>query len=441
MVINLDNNATTQPHLAVVRAMQQALEVQWHNPSSVHRGGQDARREVERARAATARLLGCGAKSIVFTSGGTESLDTVIRSALMAKVQAARGGEGGEGERGGGGGAKVNIVTTATEHSAVRELCAELAKPDSSPGIELRLAPVGLDGVVDERALFELVDDSTAVVCLQWANNETGTVQAVGRIGDELRRRGVKFCCDATQWAGKMPMRLARIVRASASLTNEQTGEAAAEAVSGPTPDPWPSDWCDADYVIFAPHKFHGPKGVGVLYIRPGAGLVPRQLGSQELGRRGGTENVPGIVGCGVACDLAISWLIDERARLRQGKLRDRFEAEVCAALPGTVVNGVGGKLGSDPARRLWNTSNLGFAGLEAEAILLGLSEKGVYASAGAACSSGSLDPSPVLLAMGIAEPVAHGSIRFSLSRETTEREVVEAARVVAGVVRRIGGG
>ena len=187
------------------------------------------------------------------------------------------------------------------------------------------------------------------------------------------------------------------------------------------------------DSLTFSPHKFHGPKGVGVLWTRRGLGIAPMLHGTQELGRRGGTENVPGILGAGVACREAREWLADPSERRRLAALRDRFESAVLAAAPGAVINGP-----RDPARRLWNTTNIGFPRLEAEALLLMLSERGVCASAGAACSSGSLDPSPVLLAMGIPEPVAHGSLRFSISRHTTPSELDEAAGIVAECASRL---
>ncbi len=216
-------------------------------------------------------------------------------------------------------------------------------------------------------------------------------------IANLCRERGVHFHCDAVQIIGKEP-------------------------VGAPLP---------CDLLSFSPHKFHGPKGVGVLWTRPGVKLRPTLLGTQELGRRGGTENVPGILGAGVAAREAAAWLADPAARAAIGALRDHFEGVILKAVPDAVING-------HSVPRLWNTTNIGFPRLEAEALLLLLSERGLCASAGAACSSGSLDPSPVLLAMGVPEPIAHGSLRFSLSKHTTRDEIDQAARTVIESVARL---
>jgi cysteine desulfurase len=238
-----------------------------------------------------------------------------------------------------------------------------------------------------------------ALVSVMWANNETGVLQPVHSIGERCRARGVRFHCDATQWVGRMPTDVANL---------------------------------PVDLVTASAHKFHGPKGVGVLWVRGGVRVLPQVIGGpQERDRRGGTENVAGIVGTGVAADAAVAWLADPAGRERGAAMRDDFERAVLAAVPDAVVNG-----GS--ALRLWNTSNIGFPGLEAEALLLLLSERGVAASAGAACSSGSLDPSPVLLAMGVPPRIAHGSVRFSIARTTTEEELRIAAEEVAACVARL---
>ncbi|MFT3686750.1 MAG: aminotransferase class V-fold PLP-dependent enzyme [Phycisphaerales bacterium] len=239
------------------------------------------------------------------------------------------------------------------------------------------------------------------MVSVQWANNEMGTVQDVAAIGARCREVGAVFHCDGTQWVGKMPTDVSKAT---------------------------------FDVLTFSAHKWHGPKGVGVMWARPGLGLVPRIVGTQEKGRRGGTENAEGIVGAGVAARLAMEWVADPALRTRQGELRDVFERAVLRDLPWAMVNGAIG------TGRLWNTTNLAFPQLEAEALLMAFSERGLCASAGAACSSGSLDPSPVLLAMGVPAEQAHGSVRFSLSRETTVEEVEEAARVVVEGVKRVGG-
>lgn len=387
-MIYLDNNATTQPCPEAVQAARDALELHWHNPSSVHRPGQDARRLVELARQDLAALIGARPKDLTFTSGGTEALDLAIRGSLAATSRRA-------------------IVTTGVEHAAVRDLCEHLRSREGSASapVEIRLAPVDLQGIVRLDALDPLVDNAAALVVIQWANNETGGVQPVEAISALCAARGVRFLCDATQWVGKMPA---------------PVGDGA----------------LDCDLLTFSPHKFHGPKGVGVLYARPATRLGPALHGSQEKGRRGGTENVPGIAGAGAAARAAKAWLELGPAEIsRLGAMRDRFEHAVLARVAGASVNG---PPSSDPRLRLWNTTNIAFPRLEAEALLLAFSERGLCASAGAACSSGSLDPSPVLLAMGIRPELAHGSVRFSLSRNTTDQELDEAARIVSSCVERL---
>lgn len=368
----------------MVAAVRAGLEEFWHNPSSVHRAGQAARAQVELARRDVADLVGAKPREVVFTSGGTEAIDLAIRGAL-----------GGEGARAGGG--VPAVVSTRIEHAAVRDLLEDLEKRGRA---EVRWAPVGRDGVVDVGALAPLLPGA-ALASIQWANNETGAVQPVGRIAELCRGAGVLFHCDGTQWVGK-------------------------EATASPV----------CDILTFSPHKFHGPKGVGVLWARRGVGLRPTIHGTQELGRRGGTENVPGILGAGAAAKEASQWLARPGERGRLGALRDKLEEGVLRAFPGAVVNGPRGE-----GSRLWNTTNIGFPRLEAEALLLILSEQGLCASAGAACSSGSLDPSPVLLAMGVPPEVAHGSLRFSLSRETTQGEIDEAIGVIARAARALGAG
>ena len=381
--IYLDSNATTEPAPEVVDAVARAMRDTWANPSSVHRAGGEAKRVVELARESVARLVGCQERELVFTSGGTEGANLAIRGTLehLATTDPAR---------------RV-LVTTRFEHSAVRELAQRLEQRGTEV-VWLAGAPHA-PGTPDLDALEALLAaraDEIALVSLMWANNETGAVTDIARAGASCRQAGVRFHTDATQWIGKMPTDLAAL---------------------------------QLDLASFAAHKFHGPKGVGALYLRRTVRITPQTFGGpQERERRGGTENVPAIAGLGVAADLARTWLSGDGAA-RGAALRDRFEHAV-AARTGAIAHAHG-------APRLWNTTNLGFARLEAEAILMLLSERGVAASAGAACSSGSLDPSPVLLAMGIAPEVAHGSIRFSLARTTTAPQLEEAAmRVVAAIER-----
>jgi cysteine desulfurase len=361
-----------------------ALGEFWHNPSSVHRGGQAARQQVELARRDVAELIGAKPREITFTSGGTESIDLALRGSAESRAAAAS-----------------ILVTTRIEHAAVRDLAESMEKGGigGTGGAEVRWAPVDRSGTVVLDRLEPLLQGAR-LCSIQWVNNETGVIQPIEQIAALCRGAeggGVRFHCDGTQYVGKLPV----------------TG-------------------LPFDLLTFSPHKFHGPKGVGILWARRGISIHPALHGTQESGRRGGTENVPGILGAGVACREAREWLEDAAARERLGQLRDQFEQTILRAIPDSVVNGGGG------ASRIWNTSNIGFPRIEAEALLLMLSERGVFASAGAACSSGSLDPSPVLLAMGIAPEVAHGSLRFSLSRYTTAAEIDEAAGIVIECVLRL---
>lgn len=403
-MIYLDNNATTRPLEPVQQAVARAVADAWCNPSSMHRAGQAARQGVELARRSLGELIGARPRFITLCGSGTEAIDLAIRGSLLAqsRVGAARKRPGGA------------IITTAIEHSAVRDLCTALEREE---GIRVLNAPLDAHGVVRSegvRSLLESTDD-VALVSVQWANNETGAVHPIAAIGQACRSRGVVFHSDATQWVGKMPTDINDVSDAG-----------------------FGGGWIDL--LTYSPHKFHGPKGVGVLYARPGIRTAPLIHGEQELGRRGGTENVPGIVGSGAAAHLAMDWLREQPGeRTRLASLRDRFEAGVLHHVPDAVVNGPRGDATEAGIRtRLWNTSNIGFPRLEAEALLLLLSERGLCASAGAACSSGSLDPSPVLRAMGIPTDIAHGSLRFSLSRETTDTEVAQAVEVLASCVERL---
>jgi cysteine desulfurase len=253
----------------------------------------------------------------------------------------------------------------------------------------------GLGALLDEHR------DRVALVSVQWANNETGVIQPVHEIGKVCRSRGVLLHSDATQWVGKMPTDLSGDDAPQIDLLN-----------------------CSA-------HKFHGPKGVGALWVRRGVRLIPTFPGAQELGRRAGTHALPSIAGMGAAAQAAEAWLGDPSNREVIGALRDRLEAGIIERCPGAQVNG-------DRTDRLWSVTNIGFPGLSSEALLLALSEHGVFVSAGAACASGSLEPSPVLLAMGVEERVAHGSLRFSLSRETTGEEIEHAIDEVGRVVAQL---
>jgi len=429
--IYLDNNATTQPAPQVVAAMTEVNERLWANPSSVHRFGQMVRQRIELARTAVARLVGCKDRELVFTSGGTESNNLAIRGVLMGKGAGTGNSGSATGDRGqgsGDGAARRLLFTTKVEHSAVREPAVMLA----GAGVEVVYLPVTIDGLVTAERLAAALEEhvkpgDTALVSVQWANNETGVIQPVGELAKVVGEARVK-----------LKEREAVVAREAPSGGGAGGGARgrvlfhvdATQAVGKVAVD---LNVAGIDLMTFAAHKFHGPKGVGALFIRGGVKLHPQNLGGpQERDRRGGTENTAGIIGMGVAAELAKAFVDDAAAVARQEALRDRFERAIVSELPDTVINSAG-------APRLWNTSSLGFPRLEAEAVLLGLSERGVCASAGAACSSGSLEPSPVLLAMGIPEIVAHGSVRFSISRYTTKEEIEAATPVVIEVVRKLG--
>lgn len=372
-MIYLDSNATTRPADEVIEAVHLAMREHWANPSSMHRLGQAARQKLELAREEIAALLNCKRNELVFTSGGTEAINMAIRGSLEAQPS------------------RSVIVTSRLEHAAVRETAEVLGRGS----IEVIWLLCDKHGVVDVDHLQNVLNtrgDDIALVTVMWANNETGVLQPIELIGNLCREHGVRFHTDATQYVGKLPVDVTAL---------------------------------PVDLLNFSAHKFHGPKGVGGLYVRSGV-KMPALIsgGPQERQRRGGTENVPGIIGMGEAARLARRWVsTDWPGQL--AALRDQFEQGICAAVPETSVNGAG-------AARLWNTSNIAFHKLDAETILLLLSERGVCASGGSACSSGSLEPSPVLLAMGLPPEIANGSIRFSLCRDTTDDEISRAVDIIA---------
>lgn len=388
LVIYLDNNATTRPDPRVLERVHAALDQHWQNPSSVHRAGQETRHAVELARRTIAGFVNVRPREIVFTGDGTESIELAIRGrALAARASGVE---------------RPVVITSKLEHSAVRDL-VELM--ESRGEIEARWLSTDQSGRVDPDTLESLIDDRVCVISVQWANNETGVIQPIEQIANIAVEHKRSLHVDATQWVGKMPTDL--------------------DAMPG------------LGLVTFSPHKFHGPKGVGILVARRGVSLGVVKPGSQELGRRGGTENVPGILGAAAACEAAADFLDRPEARASLRLLRDRLEQQLLEACPNAVING----LRDEPDARLWNTSNIGFPRVEAEALLLSISERGVCASAGAACSSGSLDPSPVLLAMGIAPEIAHGSIRLSLSRQTTPEDVDSAVEIIASAANALSAG
>ncbi len=374
-MIYFDNNATTQPLPEVVDAMLPLLREAYANPSSVHQFGQSARHRVECAREQVARLIGASAKEIIFTSGGTESINLAIRGALGTHPQ------------------RRHVVTTAVEHSAVLRIAQQLEEE----GYSVDYVGVDQEGRLDEAEWEEKLTEQTALATLLHANNETGVIFDVPRLASIAAEKGIPVHVDAVQSAGKLSIDVSS----------------------------WP-----VQLASVSAHKFHGPKGVGALYVRRRTRLAPLIVGGhQERQLRGGTENVAGIVGMAAAAEAVLRDGTDVAGRV--GALRDALEAGVLADVPFAHVNARG-------APRIYNTSNIAFEDLEAEAVLILLSEAGICASSGAACSSGSLEPSHVLKAMRIDERIAHGAIRFSLSRFNTRDEVDRVVSVLPGLLARL---
>ncbi|HHB75491.1 MAG TPA: cysteine desulfurase NifS [Desulfobulbus sp.] len=363
-VIYMDNNATTRVAPEVVDAMMPFLTDCYGNPSSMHTFGGMVGRAIEQARAQVAELLGADPEEIVFTSCGTESDSTAILSALQTYPE------------------NRHVITTRVEHPAVKNLCESLTQLTGHKHRTTRLM-VDEDGLLDMESYKQALSDDTAVISIMWANNETGVIFPVEEMAAMASERGILFHTDAVQAVGKIPINM-----------RENT----------------------IDFLSLSGHKLHAPKGVGVLYVRKGTPFVPfLNGGHQERGRRGGTENVASIIGLGRACELAAQSLPDENTRVKA--LRDKLEKGLLAAIPKSMLNG-------HPEKRLPNTSNISFEFVEGEAILLHMNQYNICASSGSACTSGSLEPSHVMRAMGVPFTAAHGSIRFSLSIYNTEEEV-----------------
>jgi len=359
--IYFDNNATTKMAPEVLEEIKPFFCELYGNPSSMHTFGGQIGHKIRHAREQVAELLGCDPSEIIFTSGGTESDNTAIQGTLAAVPN------------------KRKVITTRVEHPAVLTVCRELENHGYTV-IEL-----GVDkcGQLDLAELQEQIDDDTALVTIMYANNETGVIFPIDEIAELVAGRAVVFHTDAVQAVGKIPLNLAK---------------------------------SNIDLLSLSGHKLHGPKGVGVLYVRKGTRLSPFMLGGhQEAGKRAGTENVPGIVGLGKVCELAAENIKEENSKVKY--LRDKLENAILQKCPDSRLNG-------DKKNRLPNTSNISFEYIEGEAILLLLDRYGICASSGSACTSGSLEPSHVLRAMGVPFTAAHGSIRFSLSRYNTEEEV-----------------
>ena len=377
-IIYMDNNATTAIAPEVLEAMLPYLQTYYGNPSSMYDFANYPARAMQKAREQAAGLIGASPEEIVFTSCGTESDSTAIFSALRRFPE------------------KNHIVTTRVEHPAVKNLCDNVENLTGRKYHITRLQ-VAADGTLDLQQYRDSLTDDTAIVSVMWANNETGVMFPVEEMAKIAKERGILFHTDAVQAVGKIPINL------------KETA---------------------IDFLALSGHKLHAPKGIGILYVCKGAPYMPFLSGGhQEHGRRGGTENVASIVALGRACELAAANLEEENTRVRA--LRDKLESGLLASIPKALLNG-------HKTARLPNTANISFEYVEGEAILLHMNRHHICASSGSACTSGSLEPSHVLRAMGVPFTAAHGSIRFSLSPYNTETEVDQVLEVMPKIIANL---
>ncbi len=373
--IYFDNNATTKVAEEVLHEMKPLFCELYGNPSSMHTFGGQIGHKIRKAREQVAALLGCDPTEIIFTSCGTESDNTAIKGTLAAYPN------------------RRKIITTRVEHPAVLTVCRDL----ENHGYTVIELAVDKFGRLDLAELEDKLDDDTAIVSIMYANNETGVIFPIAQIAEMVAEKGIVFHTDAVQVVGKIPLNLSE---------------------------------SNIDLLSLSGHKLHAPKGVGVLYVKKGTRLSPFMLGGhQESGRRAGTENVPGIAGLGKACELAGQNIEEENNKIEY--LRDKLENAILKSCPDSRLNG-------NKENRLPNTTNISFEFIEGEAILLMLDKYGICASSGSACTSGSLEPSHVLRAMGVPFTAAHGSIRFSLSRYNTEQEVDYTIKQLPGIINRL---
>jgi cysteine desulfurase len=373
-IIYLDNNATTQVDPAVFEAMLPWLRDEFGNPSSVYSMGRRAAGALDIAREQVASLINCTPDELIFTSCGSESINSAILSAASIDPD------------------KTHIVTTAVEHSATIKLCEHLARR----GYEITWVPVDSLGRLDLEKLDRAIRPDTALVTLLWANNETGVLFPIQEIARMTAARKVALHVDGVQAVGKLSLNVGEL---------------------------------GVQFLSLSGHKLHCPKGVAALYINKRTRFTPWLRGSQENGRRGGTQNVSSIVGLGKASELAAHHLAEDSPRA--GALRDRFEEAILQSVPGAEVNG-------DRENRLPNTTNIAFEGIESEGALMLLDERGIYCSAGSACTSGSVHPSHVLKAMGFSNHRARSSLRFSFGRFNTDEEVDAASAAVPEVIEKL---
>ena len=376
--IYMDNNATTAVRPEVLDAMLPFYREQFGNPSSVHWAGRAVSGAVEKAREQVAKLINCSPAEVVFISCGSEGDNMAIKGTAAALADKGK-----------------HIITTTVEHPAVLETCRFLEKQ----GYSVTYLPVDRDGMLDLQQLEAAITDQTILISVMWANNETGNIYPIEEIGAIARKHKVRFHTDAVQAVGKLAVDVQR---------------------------------AGVDLLVLSGHKIGAPKGVGAIYIRKGTRMLPLiHGGHQERSRRAGTHNVAGIVGLGLACELAGGEIDSYAASV--GALRDRLEAGIKAAIPEIKLNGH-----PDPARRLANTLNVSFAYIEGESLLLNFDMKGIAASSGSACTSGSLEPSHVMGAMCVDVVLAHSSTRFSLGRDNTVEDVDYILEVLPPIVQRL---
>ena len=374
-VIYLDNNSSTRVDPAVLEEMMPFLTTQYGNPSGSHRFGSKVKEATNLAHERLAELLGCEPNEVVFTSGGTESDNTAIHSALQMSPE------------------RRHLVTTSVEHNAVLNYCEAVVRR----GCEVTVVEVNDHGHLDLGELERAIRPDTACVSVMWANNETGVIFPLPEIADLCRSKGVFFHTDAVQAVGKMPINLSGLPIHFLSLSG---------------------------------HKLHAPKGVGALYVNRKTRFQPMMVGGpQEGGRRAGTDNVPSIVGLGKAAELALETIGEENTRVRA--LRDRFESTLLAALEEVQING-------DPSARLPNTSNLAFTGVDAQGILMKLDQEGICCSLGSSCTTGAVQPSHVLRALHFSNERARSSLRFSFGRYNTEPELDRVLEILPRIVRKL---
>ncbi len=374
--IYLDYNATTPVDNRVIEEMRPFLDKRFHNPSSLYKNAKYTKQAIENAREKIADLIGATSKEIIFTGGGSESNNHAIKGTAFSLINRGK-----------------HIITSSIEHHAVLHTCKFLEKI----GFDITYLPVDKYGIVSPNSVENAVRDDTILVSIMYANNEIGTIEPIKEIAKVTRKRGILFHTDAVQAVGKIPINVKEL---------------------------------GVDMLSLSAHKFYGPKGVGALYLRKMVKIESLiHGGMQERGKRAGTENIAGIVGAGKAAEIAIEEMEEEERKIKP--LRDRLEKGLIEKIPEIIING-------HPEKRLYNTLNISIKYIEGEGILTFLDFEGISASSGSACASGALDPSHVLLSIGVPVEHAHGSLRFSLGKYNTDEDIDKVLKVLPGIVERL---